>query len=161
MSPANVRSRVGTLVFLVTSVLAVLVASAATEQGKPPPGVPAPRHVVFELQQELTHATGRLQAMDEAGVLSHLSDRYRSDSFTKAAVREQLRLLFSLYDTLRPSVQIDEVRTVGEEAWVYSTGEVSGRLRGVGVWMPVLSWKHEREVARREQGVWRLYGNQQ
>jgi hypothetical protein len=99
--------------------------------------------------------------MDEAGVLSHVSDRYRSDAFTKAAVREQLRLLFSLYDTLRPKVQIDDVRTVGEDAWVYSTGEVSGRLRGVGMWMPVLSWKHEPEVARREQGIWRLYGNQQ
>ncbi len=150
MSPGNVRARVGMLVFLVTSVLAVLVASAATQPGKALPGAPAPRHVVFELQQELTHATGRLQAMDEAGVLSHVSDRYRSDSFTKAAVREQLRLLFSLYDTLRPNVRID-----------YSTGEVSGRLRGVGMWMPVLSWKHEPEVARREQGVWRLYGNQQ
>jgi len=161
MSPANLRARVGTLVFLVTSALAVLVASAATGQGKALPGAPAPRHVVFELQQELSHATGRLQAMDEAGVLSHVSDRYRSDSFTKAAVREQLRLLFSLYDTLRPNVRIDDVRTVGEEAWVYSTGELSGRLRGVGMWMPVLSWTHEPEVARREQGVWRLYGNQQ
>ncbi len=161
MSPGNVRARVGMLVFLVTSVLAVLIASAATQPGKALPGAPAPRHVVFELQQELTHATGRLQAMDEAGVLSHVSDRYRSDAFTKAAVREQLRLLFSLYDTLRPKVQIDDVRTVGEDAWVYSTGEVSGRLRGVGMWMPVLSWKHEPEVARREQGIWRLYGNQQ
>jgi hypothetical protein len=161
MSQGNMRARVGMLVFLLTSVVGVLVASAATEQGKALPGVPAPPRVVVELQQELTHAAGRLQAMDEAGVLSHVSDRYRSDAFTKAAVREQLRLLFSLYDTLRSKVQIDEVRTVGEDAWVYSTGEVTGRLRGVGVWMPVLSWKHEPEVARREQGVWRLYGNQQ
>jgi len=28
------------------------------------------------------------------------------------------------------------------------------------MWMSVLSWKREPEVARREQGVWRLYGNQ-
>ena len=160
LSPAHMHTKVGALVFLVTSVLAVVVASAAPEQGKALPGVPAPPRVVIELQEELTHAAGRLQAMDEAGVLSHVSDRYRSDAFTKAAVREQLRLLFSLYDTLRSKVQIDEVRTVGEDAWIYSTGEVSGRLRGVGVWMPVLSWKHEPEVARREQGVWRLYGNQ-
>jgi len=27
--------------------------------------------------------------------------------------------------------------------------------------MPVLSWKREPEGARREQGVWRLYGDQQ
>jgi hypothetical protein len=53
------------------------------------------------------------------------------------------------------------VRTAGEQAWVYSTGEVSGRLRGFGTWMPILSWKHEPEVARREQGSWRLYGYQQ
>jgi hypothetical protein len=30
----------------------------------------------------------------------------------------------------------------------------------LGTLMPVLSWTHEPEVARREQGVWRLYGNQ-
>lgn len=160
MTPASVRVKVGTLVLLVLSVLAA-PAAAAPDPVKTPPGVPAPRTVVAELQQALTEATGRLRAMDEAGVLSHVSDRYRSDSFTKGAVRQHLRLLFSLYDTLRPKVQIDEVRTVGEEAWVYSTGEVSGRLRGLGMWVPVLSWKHEPEVARREQGVWRLYGNQQ
>ena len=75
-------------------------------------------------------------------------------------MRAALWALFALYDTLRAKVQIDDVRTVGEDAWVYSTGEVSGRLRVLGTWMPVLSWKHEPEVARREQGVWRLYGNQ-
>ena len=78
----------------------------------------------------------------------------------EAAIGEQLRVMFALYDTVRARVQIDEVRTAGEQAWVYSTGEVSGRLRGLGTWMPVLSWKHEPEVARREQGVWRLYGYQ-
>jgi hypothetical protein len=140
--------------------LAVLSAAEAQESGKGLPGAPAPRSVVLELQQALTLATGRLQAMDAAGVLSYVSDRYRSDSLTKPAVREQLWALFSVYDTLRAKVHIDDVRTVGEDAWVYSTGEVSGRLRMLGTWMPVLSWTHEPEVARREQGVWRLYGNQ-
>jgi len=160
MRPADTRARIATLALLIVSGLALLAASAAPEQGKALPGTPAPASVVGELQRELARATGRLQAMDEAGLLGHVSDRYRSDSFTKAALREQLRLLFSLYDTLKSKVQIDEVRTVGEDAWVYSTGELSGRLRGVGMWMSVLSWKREPEVARREQGVWRLYGNQ-
>ena len=57
-------------------------------------------------------------------------------------------------------VQIDEARAVGEDVWVYSTGEVSGRVRGLGMWMPIYSWKREPEVARRERGVWRLYGDQ-
>ena len=140
--------------------LALLSAAEGQEAGKGLPGAPAPRSVVLELQHALALATGRLQAMDAAGVLGYVSDRYRSDSLTKPAIREQLRALFSLYDTLRAKVQIDDVRTVGEDAWVYSTGEVSGRLRVLGTWMPVLSWKHEPEVARREQGVWRLYGNQ-
>jgi hypothetical protein len=140
--------------------LAVLSAAEAQESGKGLPGAPAPRSVVLELQQALALATGRLQAMDAAGVLSYVSDRYRSDSLTKPAVREQLWALFSVYDTLRAKVHIDDVRSVGEDAWVYSTGEVSGRLRMLGTWMPVLSWTHEPEVARREQGVWRLYGNQ-
>ena len=43
--------------------------------------------------------------------------------------------------------------------WVYSTGEVSGRLPMVG-WVTVLSWARQPEVARREGAVWRLYGFQ-
>ena len=109
--------------------LAVLSTAEAQESGKGLPGAPAPRSVVLELQQALALATGRLQAMDAAGVLSYVSDRYRSDSLTKPAVREQLWALFSVYDTLRAKVHINDVRTVGEDAWVYSTGEVSGRLR--------------------------------
>src|SRR5262252_7415634 len=116
--------------------------------------------LVVELQDALGHATERLQARDEAGVLGHVSDRYRSGSLTKPAIREQLHALFGVYDSLRAKVQIDEVRAVGEEAWVYSTGEVSGRVRGLGLWMLIFSWKREPEIARREQGVWRLYGDQ-
>jgi hypothetical protein len=122
---------------------------------------PAPRKVILELQQALAHATDRFQAMDEAGVLRHVSDHYRTDPLTKAAIREQLRVMFALYDTLRAQVRIDEAWTAGERAWVYSTGEVAGRLRGIGMWTPILSWQHEPEVAQREHGVWRLYGSQQ
>jgi len=150
---------VGLLAVLV--ILAGPLVSAAQDQGKVPPGAPASRNVVLELQQALTVAIERFHAMDRAGVLNHISNQYRTDSLTKVALDEQLRLMFALYDTVRAQVHIDEVRTSGQQAWVYSTGEVSGRLRGLGTWMPVLSWKREPEVARREQGVWRLYGDQQ
>ena len=145
---------------LALALLAAAFAAEAREPRKVLSGAAAPHDVVLELQQTLALATGRLQAMDAAGVLSHVSDRYRSDSLTKPAIREELLALFTLYDALRARVQIDDVHTVGEDAWVYSTGEITGRVRGLGTWMTVLSWKHEPEVARREQGVWRLYGNQ-
>jgi hypothetical protein len=122
---------------------------------------PAPRKAILELQQALAHAIERFQAMDEAGVLSHVSDHYRTGPLTKAAIREQLRVMFALYDTLRAQARIDEAWTAGEQAWVYSTGEISGRLRWLGTWTPILSWQHEPEIAQREQGVWRLYGFQQ
>jgi len=141
--------------------LAAPLASEAQDPGKLLPGGPASRNVVLELQHALTVAIERFQAMDRAGVLSHISNQYRTDSLTKAAIGEQLRVMFALYDTVRAQVHIDEVRAAGEQARVYSTGEVSGRIRGLGTWMLVLSWKHEPEVARREQGVWRLYGDQQ
>ena len=135
-------------------VVATLPIARAQEKARGLPGVAAPRSVVAELRDALGHATERLQARDEAGVLGHVSDRYRSGSLTKPAIREQLHALFGVY------VQIDEVRAVGEEAWVYSTGEVSGRVRGLGMWMPIFAWRREPEIARREQGVWRLYGDQ-
>jgi hypothetical protein len=141
--------------------LAVPLAARAQQAGKVLAWDPAPRKVILELQQALAQAIARFQAMDEAGVLSHVSDRYRTDTLTKAGIREQVRVMFSLYDTLRAQVRIDEARTAGEQAWVYSTGEVSGRLRWLGAWTSILSWQREPEVAQREQGVWRLYGYQQ
>jgi hypothetical protein len=146
---------------LTLGLFAAPLAADAEQAGKGLPGDPAPRKVLLELQQALAHAIERFQAMDEAGVLSHVSDHYRTDSLTKPAIREQLRVMFALYDTLRAQIRIDEARTAGDQAWVYSTGEVSGRLRGLGTWTPILSWQHEPEIARREQGVWRLYGLQQ
>src|SRR5215472_18679888 len=84
--------------------------TAHTDQVKGLPGVAAPRGVVVELKDALGHATERLQARDEAGVLSHVSDRYRSGSLTKPAIREQLHALFAIYDSLQAKVQIDDAR---------------------------------------------------
>ena len=126
----------------------------------PPASAPpaAPAATVGELQRTLAEATGRFQAMDTAGVLVYVSDRYRNGPITKASVRDNLLAMFALYDTVRASVRIDEVRVVDGAVWVYSTGEVSGRLRGLGAWTTVLSWEREPEVARREGAAWRLEG---
>jgi hypothetical protein len=114
--------------------------------------------VVRELQQALTRATERFQAMDAAGVLANVSDQYRNGPVSKTSIHEQLLAMFTLYDAVRARVRLDEVRMVDGAAWVYSTGEISGRLRGVGIWTPALSWEREPDVARRENGAWRLAG---
>jgi hypothetical protein len=98
--------------------------------------------------------------MDLAGVLAHVSEQYRTADLTKAGIADQLRLVFSLHDQVSARVQLDEVRIVGELAWVYSTGRVTGRLRYVGGDILIASWRRELEVARREGGRWRLYGYQ-
>ena len=99
--------------------------------------------------------------MDEAGLLALVSAQYRTDTLTKAGIADQLRTIFTLHDQVRVRVRIDDVRMVGEHAWVYSTGQVTGRLRVVGSWILVASWQRELEIARRENGRWRLYGYQQ
>jgi hypothetical protein len=126
-----------------------------------PPGAPAPAPVIRELRATVAQAVQRFEAKDEAGVLAHVSDQYRTGPLTKPAVRAQLLALFQVYDVLRASVRIDDVRMVGEHAWVYSTGEVTGRLPFLGHWMTLYAWQRELEVARREGFAWRLYGYQQ
>jgi hypothetical protein len=125
------------------------------------PGTPAPASLVSELQAELNTAVQQMQRRDTEGVLSHVSEQYRTGPFTKAALRKQLQTMFALYDAMTVRVRIDTVRMLGDQAWVYSTGEVTGRLQWVGSWVPVLSWQRQLEVARRENGVWRLIGDQQ
>jgi hypothetical protein len=117
--------------------------------------------LVSELQAELNTAVQKMQRRDTEGVLSHVSEQYRTGPFTKAALRQQLQAIFALYDAITVRVRIDTVRMLGDQAWVYSTGEVTGRLQWVGRWVPVLSWQRQLEVARRENGVWRLIGDQQ
>jgi hypothetical protein len=114
--------------------------------------------VTRELQRALAAATERFHALDPAGVLAHVSERYRNGPFTKPALREHLLGMFTLYDTVRARVRVDEVRLVDGAAWVYSTGEIAGRLRGIGIWTSALAWEREPDVARREDGAWRLVG---
>ena len=145
--------------FFVFALMAGL--SVAAAQDRSAPGTPAPQHVVTEIQQSLDAAIARFDAMDGAGVLAYVSEQYRTGPLTKAGLAEQLRAVFAIHDQVKARVRIDEVRLVGEHAWVYSTGAVTGRLRYIGGSVPVLSWEHELEVARRENGRWRLFGYQQ
>jgi hypothetical protein len=135
--------------------------SAEATSAETPPGSPAPAPVVAEIQTALDAAISRFGAMDEAGVLAYVSPRYRTGTLTKAGIAEQLRLVFAVHDQVKARVRIDDVRLVGDVAWVYSTGDVTGRVRLLGGWVPVLSWQRELEVARRENGRWRLFGYQQ
>jgi hypothetical protein len=114
--------------------------------------------VTRELQRALAAATDRFHALDSAGVLGFVSEQYRNGPFTKASLREHLLGMFTLYDTVRAQVRVDEVRLAGDAAWVFSTGEISGRLRGLGLWTSALAWEREPDVARRETGAWRLVG---
>jgi len=154
------------LVLVLSAWLPVGVALAQDKAGAPAtpqavPGSSAPAQVVSEIQQTLDAALSRFHAMDEAGLLALVSAQYRTDTLTKAGIADQLRAVFTLHDQVRARVRIDDVRMVGEHAWVYSTGQVTGRLRVVGSWILVASWERELEVARREDGRWRLYGYQQ
>jgi hypothetical protein len=120
---------------------------------------PAPSHVVSELHAAVERARRQFEARDPGGVLASVSDHYRSSGMTKAALRDQLNAMFSLYRQLRARVSVDRVEMVDGSAWVYTTGEVTGLLPLLG-WVPVLTWQAEPEVARREATGWRLFGFQ-
>jgi hypothetical protein len=137
------------------------LAYIAAQSAAPSPGAAAPAGVVREVEAGRAQAVQRFEARDVAGVLALVSEQYRTGPLTKAGIREQLLTTFALYDSVKANVRIDEVRMVGEHAWIYSTGEVSGRLRLLGTPMVFLSWERELEVVRREGGAWRLFGYQQ
>jgi hypothetical protein len=153
---------------LATAALALAGSAPARLLAQPTPGAPAPApglgaspRTVAELRSAVGLAIQRFEALDAPGVLALVSEHYRTGPLTKPALREQLTAVYGLYDAVKAQVRIDEVRMVGDHAWVYSTGEVSGRVRILGQWMVFLSWSRELEIARREAGAWRLYGYQQ
>jgi len=145
-------------------VVATLVAGAGSlEAAAPAPSAvvatPAPPEVAVELRRAVELARQRFEARDLVGVLASVSEHYRSSGMTKAAVRDQLNAMFALYQQLRARVTVDRVAMVDGGAWVYTSGEVSGRLPLMG-WVTVLTWQGEPEVARREAAGWRLIGFQ-
>jgi hypothetical protein len=135
--------------------------AAQTPAPEPPPGIPASPQTVTEITRSVDDAVKRFNAMDSAGVLAHVSEQYLTSPSTKRVLGEQLRAIFAVHDQVRATVRIDEIRMVGEHAWIFSTGEVSGRVRLLGTPVSILSWARELEVARREGDRWRLFGYQQ
>ncbi len=134
---------------------------ARPARAEPLPGAPAPAAVVAEIEQALGGAVRRFEARDAPGVLAYVSEQYRTGPLTKPVLADELAALFSVHDQVKAMVRVDAVRLVGDHAWIYSTGNVNGRVRFVGTSVPVLSWQRQLEVARRENGRWRLYGYQQ
>jgi hypothetical protein len=117
--------------------------------------------VVRQLQAGITAAVQQLERRNTEGVLRHVSEQYRTGPLTKPPLRSQLQTMFALYDAMKVRVRIDMVRMVGDHAWVYSSGELTGHFVWLDRLVPVLSWQRELEVARREDGVWQLFGYQQ
>lgn len=150
------------IVLLVPALLiALALASAARAQPAALPGVPAPPEVACEIRAAVALAVRRVEIKDLEGVMALVSEEYRTGYLTKGAVRAQLQAIFQLYEALSVRVRVEEVRLVGEHAWIVSRGDVFGRLPLLGRWTTVLSWERELEIARREAGGWRLYGYQQ
>ena len=141
-------------------VLALCIGAMPTASA---PGAPvaraAPPELVSELDKVVERARQRFEARDAAGVLAHVSEQYRSGGLTKDDLRQQLLAMFALYEVLRARAIIDNVQVVDGAVWVYTSGEVSGRLPFLG-WVTVLTWQNEPEVARRENSGWRLFGFQ-
>jgi hypothetical protein len=119
----------------------------------------APAGVTAEIRAAVERARGRFEARDAAGVLANVSEHYRSAGVTKAAVRQQLLAMFAVYEELRVRVRVDRVEVVDGRTEIFTTGDVSGRMPFVG-WVTVLTWENQPEVARHENGVWRLIGFQ-
>jgi hypothetical protein len=136
-------------------------ATPAARAQQPPPLVatPAPPELIGELTPVVELARQRFEARDAAGVLAHVSEQYRSGGLTKADLRQQILAMFNLYEAIRTRVTIDQVQLVDGAVWIYTTGEISGRLPFLG-WVTMLAWQKEPEVARREGAGWRLFGFQ-
>ena len=141
------------------ALLVLLWASASGTTTAPRVATPAPPTVAVELGAVVEKARQRFVAKDTAGVLAYLADNYRSGGLTKRDIEQQLLAMYSLYEAVRARVQVDHVEVVDGDMWVYTTGEVTGRLPLVG-WVTVLAWQREPEVARRQGEVWRLVGFQ-
>jgi hypothetical protein len=137
---------------LLVSVWTALATGGAVE-------VPVTPAVATELERALTDGLRRFEAMDEAGVLANISERYQSGPLNKPLVRQQLRAIYAAHDAVWARVQIREIRMIGNRAWVSSSGRITGRLRFLGTHVTLYSWTDAWDVAWREGGRWTLIGD--
>jgi hypothetical protein len=142
-----------------TPLLVRRAAPVLLAQTPPVVATPAPAAVVAQMRTAVEQARRQFEARDQASLLATVSEQYRSSGITKPALRDQLQAMFGLYRELQARVTVDRVEMVNGGAWVYTTGEVAGRLPMVG-WVTVLTWQTEPEVVRREATGWRLFGFQ-
>lgn len=149
--------RIGALIVLLLVLYGTTWANA--QAAAPRVATPATPATVSELGALVEQARARFVARDAAGVLANVAENYRSAGITKSGLRQQLLAIYALYEAVQARVQVDQVHMVDGDAWVYTTGEVTGRLPVVG-WVTVFSWQKEPEVARRQGAVWRLVGFQ-
>jgi hypothetical protein len=140
-------------------ILVGLASPTAASPAAPRVATPASASTIVELSALVEQARQRFVARDAAGVLAYVADNYRSSGLTKAGVRQHILALYAVHDALRARINVDQVDIVDGDAWIYTTGEVSGRLPVLG-WVTVLSWQREPEVARRNGTAWRLVGFQ-
>jgi hypothetical protein len=146
------------LAFTLLGLLA-LTATVSSQAPPKPVEVPVPPELVAEVHRTLAEAIRRFEAMDEDGVLAYVSERYRSGPLTKAALRQQLRAMFSTSDALRARVRILEIRMIDGRLWMSSSGDVTGRLRFLGTQVSILAWTEAWDVAWLENGRWLLIGD--
>lgn len=149
--------RIGALIVMLLVLYGTTWANA--QAAAPRVATPATPATVSELGALVEQARARFVARDAAGVLANVAENYRSAGITKSGLRQQLLAIYALYEAVQARVQVDQVHMVDGDAWVYTTGEVTGRLPVVG-WVTVFSWQKEPEVARRQGAVWRLVGFQ-
>jgi hypothetical protein len=147
------------IVLLALALCVAATPAVPAQQSTPLVARPAPPELIGELRPIVERARQRFEARDAAGVLAHVSEQYRSGGFTKAGLRQQILTMFGLYEAMRAKVTIDQVQLVNGTVWVYTTGEISGRLPFLG-WVSVLTWQNEPEAVRREDAGWRLFGFQ-
>jgi hypothetical protein len=151
--------RVACLTVVLLALVLPIGAPAVASPTAPRVATPASPSTVEELRALVEDARRRFVARDTGGVLAYLADNYRSGGLTKPDIRQHLTTLYALYDAVRAQVRVDRVDVVDGDAWVYTTGQVTGRLPMIG-WVTVLSWQGEPEVARRLGDAWRLVGFQ-
>jgi hypothetical protein len=147
------------IVLLALTLCAGTTPSEPVQHTTPLVARPAPPELIGELQPIVERARQRFEARDAGGVLAHVSEQYRSGGLTKADLRQQIQTMFGLYEAIRAKVTVDQVQLVNGSVWVYTSGEISGRLPFIG-WVPALTWQNEPEAVRREEAGWKLFGFQ-
>jgi ketosteroid isomerase-like protein len=137
----------------------IIAVVSAAALGLPSPLGPA-QDEVARLRRLLRAAVRAFEAKDIEAVMAFVSEAYRSGGVTKPLLRAQVQGLFLLYSALRVDLAVGHIRVEGERALVTTSGRIRG-LPWIGPGEQIMAeWRDLVEVARRERGRWRLFGDQ-